>query len=48
MLIQIDLGCIGCTRVHRKVYGQTRNEIYAYNNKDSLRNNIKGYSGKTH
>jgi len=24
------------------------NEIYAYNNKDSLRSNTKGYGGKTH
>jgi hypothetical protein len=24
------------------------NEIYAYNNKRSLRSNTKGYSGKTH
>jgi hypothetical protein len=24
------------------------NEIYAYNNKHSLRNNTKGYGGKTH
>jgi hypothetical protein len=24
------------------------NEIYAYNNKHSLRSNIKGYGGKTH
>jgi hypothetical protein len=24
------------------------NEIYAYNNKNSLRSNTKGYGGKTH
>jgi len=24
------------------------NEIYAYNNKHSLRSNTKGYGGKTH
>jgi hypothetical protein len=24
------------------------NEIYAYNNKHSLRSNVKGYGGKTH
>jgi hypothetical protein len=24
------------------------NEIYAYNNKQSLRSNTKGYGGKTH
>jgi hypothetical protein len=36
------------TRVYRKVSGLSRNEIYAYNNKHSLRSNTKGYGSKTH
>jgi hypothetical protein len=36
------------TRVYPKVSGPSHNEIYAYNNKHSLRSNIKGYGGKTH
>jgi hypothetical protein len=36
------------TRVYPKVSGLSRNEIYAYNNKDSLRSNTKGYYAKTH
>jgi hypothetical protein len=27
---------------------ESHNEIYAYNNKRSLRSNTKGYGGKTH
>jgi uncharacterized protein YccT (UPF0319 family) len=34
--------------VYPKVSGLSHNEIYAYNNKHSLRNNTKGYGGKTH
>jgi len=34
--------------VYPKVSGLNRNEIYAYNNKHSLRRNTKGYAGKTH
>jgi len=32
--------------MYPKVYGMSRNEMY--NNKHSLRNNIKGYGSKTH
>jgi hypothetical protein len=35
-------GCI------QKFPERVDNEIYAYNNKHSLRNNTKGYVGKTH
>jgi hypothetical protein len=35
-------GCI------RKFPDSVDDEIYAYNNKHSLRNNTKGYGGKTH
>jgi hypothetical protein len=35
-------------RVYPKVSGLSHNEIYAYNNKHSLRSNTKGYGGKTH
>jgi hypothetical protein len=31
-----------------KVSTLGQNKIYAYNNKHSLRSNIKGYGGKTH
>jgi hypothetical protein len=31
-----------------KVSGLSHNEIYAYNNKHSLRTNTKGYGGRTH
>jgi len=33
--------------VYPKVSGLSRNEIYAYKNKHSLRSNRKGYGGKT-
>jgi hypothetical protein len=36
------------TRVYPKVSGLSHNEMYACNNKHSLRGNTKGYSGKTH
>jgi len=36
------------TRVYPKVSGLSHNETYAYNNKHSLRSNIKCYGGKTH
>jgi hypothetical protein len=36
------------SRVYPKVFGLSQNEIYTYNNKHSLRNNIKGHGGKTH
>jgi hypothetical protein len=35
-------------RVYPKVSGLSHNEIYAYNNRHSLRSKTKGYSGKTH
>jgi hypothetical protein len=35
-------------RAYPKVFGPNHNEIYAYNNKHSLRSNTKGYGGKTH
>jgi hypothetical protein len=35
------------TRVYPKVSGWVDNEIYAYNNKRSLRSNTKSYDGKT-
>jgi hypothetical protein len=35
-------GCI------QKFSDSVDNEIYAYNNKHSLRSNTKGYGGKTH
>jgi hypothetical protein len=35
-----------CTRVYPKVPGLSRNEIYAYNNKRSLRSNIKVMAAK--
>jgi hypothetical protein len=35
-------------RVYPKVSGMSHNEIYAYNNKQSLRSNTKGYDCKTH
>jgi hypothetical protein len=40
-------GIMTCTRVYPKVSGLSRNEIYTYNNKHSLRTNTKCYSGKT-
>jgi hypothetical protein len=36
------------TRVYPEVSGLSHNEIYAYNNKHSLRSNKKSYGGKTH
>jgi hypothetical protein len=36
------------TRVHPKVSGPSHKEIYAYNNKRSLKSNTKDYGGKTH
>jgi hypothetical protein len=33
--------------VYPKVSGLSNNEIYAYNNKHSMRSNTKGYGGKT-
>jgi hypothetical protein len=36
------------TRVYPNVSGLSRNEIYAYNNKHSLRSNTKSYGGKSH
>jgi hypothetical protein len=36
------------TRVIQKFPDLINNEIYAYNNKHSLRSNTKGYGGKTH
>jgi hypothetical protein len=36
------------TKVYPKVSGLSRNEIYAYNNKHSLRSNTKDYCGKVH
>jgi hypothetical protein len=36
------------TRVCPKVSGLSHNEIYAYNNKHSLRSNTKCYGGKAH
>jgi hypothetical protein len=36
------------TSVYPKVSGLSHNEIYAYNNKHSLRSDTKGYGGKTH
>jgi hypothetical protein len=35
-------------RVYQKVSGLSHKEIYAYNNKLSLRSNTKGHGGKTH
>jgi hypothetical protein len=35
-----------CTRIYPKVSGLSHNEIYAYNNKHSLRSNTKVYGGK--
>jgi hypothetical protein len=47
-----NVGCkfsrVETTRVYPKVSGLNHNEIYAYNNKHSLRSNTKGYGGKTH
>jgi hypothetical protein len=40
-----QLGIRGCIQ---KFPDWVDNEIYAYNNKASLRNNTKGYGGKTH
>jgi hypothetical protein len=34
--------------MYPKVSGLSHNEIYAYNNKHSLRSNTKGYGGKPH
>jgi amino acid transporter len=39
---------ICCTTVYPKVYGLSHKEIYAYNNKHSLRSNTNRYGGKTH
>jgi hypothetical protein len=36
------------TKVIQKFPVWVDNEIYAYNNKHSLRSNTKGYGGKTH
>jgi hypothetical protein len=36
------------TKVYPNASGLSCNEIYAYNNKHSLRSNTKGYGGKTH
>jgi hypothetical protein len=36
------------TMVYPKVSGLSHNEIYAYNNKHSLRSNIESYGGKIH
>jgi hypothetical protein len=36
------------TRVCPKVSGLSHNEIYAHNNKHSLRSNTKSYGGKIH
>jgi hypothetical protein len=35
-------------REYPKVSGLSHNEIYAYNNKYSLRSNTKDYGGKTY
>jgi len=35
-------------RCNQKFPDWVDKEIYAYNNKHSLRNNIKGYGGKSH
>jgi hypothetical protein len=40
--LQVIWGCI------QKFPDWVDNEIYAYNNKHSLRSNTKGYGGKTH
>jgi len=40
--------CLACTRVYPNVSGLSHNEIYAYNNKKSLKSNTKGYGGKIH
>jgi hypothetical protein len=42
---QVNYDVRGCIR---KFPDWVDNEIYAYNNKHSLRNNIKGYGDKTH
>jgi hypothetical protein len=36
------------TTVYPKVSGLSHDEVYAYNNKHSLRSNTKGYGSKTH
>jgi hypothetical protein len=38
----------GSRRVYPNFPDLVDNEIYAYNNKHSLRSNKKGYGGKTH
>jgi len=43
---KVSLRCY--TRVYPKVSGMSHTDIYAYNNKHSLRNSIKDYGGKTH
>jgi hypothetical protein len=55
-LLPVTLACLNMlkysygrpTRVYPKVSGLSRNEIYAYNNKHSLRSNVECYGGKTH
>jgi hypothetical protein len=37
-----------CMRMYPKVSRLSHNEIYAYNNKHSLRSNTKGYGSKSH
>jgi hypothetical protein len=46
--ISVEMRYQGDMRVYPKVSGLSHNEIYAYNNKQSLRSNIKGYGGNTH
>jgi hypothetical protein len=38
---------VRATMVYPKVSGLSHNEIYAYNNRHSLRSNTKGYGDKT-
>jgi hypothetical protein len=37
-----------CRMVYPKVSGLIHKELYAHDNKHSLRSNTKGYGGKTH
>jgi len=48
LIPNISSPCMAYTRVYPKVSGLSHKEIYAFNNKYSLRSNTKGYGGKTH
>jgi hypothetical protein len=45
---QLLISSIACTRVYPKVSGLSHKEIYAYNNRNSLRSNAKDHGGKIH